>query len=74
MSKKSLLFKSIATVVTTVAVTMSVATGTTIGRVMERNENTSELPADGNKGKEGRGISAVEKTNTYGLIDEYLYR
>ena len=71
MSKKSLLFKSIATVVTTVAVTMSVATGTTIGRVMERNENTSELPADGNKGKEGRGISAVEKTNTYGLIDEY---
>ena len=73
MTKKSLLFKTIATIVATGAVTLSVAAGSTVGRVIERNDNNSQLPTvvDGKDGQDGRGISAVEKTNTYGLIDEY---
>ena len=66
MAKKSSLFKTLATIITTTALTLSVATGLVIGHAV-RNFNNAAQQQD----EEKRVVETIEKTNSYGLIDEY---
>ena len=65
MAKKSSLFKTLVTVITTTALTLTVATGIVVGHTIKDFMNAQQQE------KEKREVDKVEKTNSYGLIDEY---
>ena len=68
MAKKSSLFKTLTTILVMTTLTLSVATGIVIGHAFNRANHNSQL----NQGeKVVRSVESIEKTNTYGLIDEY---
>jgi len=66
MAKKSSLFKTLVTIITTTALTLSVATGLVIGHAVRSFNNAAQQ-----QDKEKRVVETIEKTNSYGLIDEY---
>lgn len=65
MAKKSSLFKTLVTVITTTALTLTVATGIVVGHTIKDFMNAQQQE------KEKREVDSIEKTNSYGLIDEY---
>ena len=67
MAKKSSLFKVMTTILTATALTLSVATGIVIGKAFQRYNKMSQ------KGNDyvPKSIDKIEKTGTYGLVDEY---
>ena len=71
MKSKSSLFKTITTIITTTCLTLSVAGGAIA--VYALNKNRLPQAANNQNGKEdrARSISSIEKTNSYGLADEY---
>ena len=71
MAKQSSLFKTIATILATSAVTLSVAVGAVVGRALNKQNQNSQIPGQNGQGETLKSIDRVEKTNTYGLIDEY---
>ena len=72
MAKQSSLFKTLAIVIATSALTFSVATGAVIGQYLnKKNGNNTQLPNGGAEEKEIRDVASIEKTGEYGLIDEY---
>ena len=71
MAKQSSLFKTIATIIATSALTLSVAVGAVVGRALNKQNQNSQIPGQDGQGQTLKSIDKVEKTNTYGLIDEY---
>ena len=70
---KSSLFKTVTTIVAASLLTLSVAAGAVIGKALQK-PNESQQPGSGagqGQGEVVRSVSKIEKTNTYGLIDEY---
>ena len=66
MAKKSSLFKTLSTIIVLTTLTLSVATGAVIGRAVKNFTNAQQQ-----QGKETRDVEKIEKTDNYGLIDEY---
>ena len=66
MAKKSSLFKTLTTIVVMTTLTLSVATGVVIGHAVRSFNNAAQQQE-----KEKREVDTIEKTNSYGLIDEY---
>ena len=79
MAEKSSLRKTVATVVITSALVLLVAVGATVGRAFKKTseDTTSNVddslpnPNQGNEDFKAMDIENVEKTGSYGLIDEY---
>ena len=71
MAKNSSLFKTMAIVITTSALTLSVATAAVIYHAYDVQHNQSQLPNGGAEEKEVRDVASIDKTGSYGLIDEY---
>ena len=70
---KSSLFKTVTTIVAASLLTLSVAAGAVIGKALQK-PNESQQPGSGagqGQGEVVRSVATIEKTNTYGLIDEY---
>ena len=67
MAKKSSLFKVMTTILTATALTLSVATGIVIGKAFQRYNKMSQKGDD----YVPKSIDKIEKTGTYGLVDEY---
>ena len=73
--KQSSLFKTMTTIIATSALTLSVAVGAILSRAFKKTQlpsSTQIIDDDGGNGSDTlKSIDRVEKTNTYGLIDEY---
>ena len=66
---KSSLTRTITTIVATSFMILSIAGGAVIAHALTKNNLSSQLPDQGER--VAKSIEKVEKTNTYGLIDEY---
>ena len=76
MAKKSSLFKTVTTIVTLSALTLSVAVGAILSRALRRPKFSSgETEVIDNSGNGGdyvaKSIDRIENTASYGQIDEY---
>ena len=72
MAKHSSLFRTIAIIVTTTTLTLSVAGAAIAVHALKKDLPNSQIPGgEGQQGQTLKSIDKVEKTNTYGLIDEY---
>ena len=75
MATKSSFFKTIATIIATTCVTLSVAAGTIVVHAFKNKLPDNVQIIDGNennRGKDGRSVVSIDKSNSYGLIDEYV--
>ena len=71
MAKHSSLFRTIAIIVTTTTLTLSIAGAAIAVHALKKDLPDSQTPGQGQEGQTLKSIDKVEKTNTYGLIDEY---